>query len=252
MKATARTADDVATTDFKIIIPARYDSTRLPGKPLRLVNDRPLIEHTYRSAQHSAASEIIVATDDARIAECVEGFGGQCCMTRADHESGSDRIAEVAEQRGLSDDTILVNLQGDEPLLEPDLIDTVAASLHARPEISIATAASREPDTAQQDDPNKVKVVCTVDGLALYFSRAAIPWRSETWLWHYGIYAYRCGYLKRFTTLDRPHIEQSEKLEQLRALVAGDRIYIQEFTARARVGVDSEDDLVEAAKLLTD
>jgi len=207
------------------IIPARYASVRLPGKPLLDRTGKPLIQHVVQAiGSASSIQKIVVATDDSRIAEAVEAFGGNCVMTRADHPSGTDRIAESTEILGLEDDDIVVNVQGDEPEMPGACVDQLVELLTGGgcPMATLATPLSDD----DADDPNKVKVITRGDGRALYFSRARIPFdrdsgRQVRYLLHLGIYAYRVAFLKRYASLPPTPAEQTEKLEQLRALESG-------------------------------
>ncbi|MER2527340.1 MAG: 3-deoxy-manno-octulosonate cytidylyltransferase [Candidatus Competibacter denitrificans] len=248
---------------FRVAIPARYASTRLPGKPLRLLAGRTLLEHVYRRALASGAMEVVIATDDQRIRDAAEGFGATVCMTADTHLSGTDRLAEVATQYGWSDETIVVNLQGDEPQMPPALIQQVATALAAHPTAGMATVCTRIHQAAEVFDPHVVKVTRDHQRFALYFSRAPIPWHRDTfgngsgaltalpaeaaWFRHIGLYAYRVAVLKRFPQLPAPAIEQTESLEQLRALWHGIRIYVAEATEAPPPGVDTEADLMRAA-----
>lgn len=245
-------------TDFAVVIPSRYASERLPGKPLVAICGRPMIEHVWRRACASAASEVIVATDDERIARAAEQFGATVCMTSAAHGSGSERIAEVADIREWPDETAVVNLQGDEPLMPPALIDQCAGLL-GDGRADIGTLASPLPAGADRDDPNVVKVIVDADGYALYFSRAAIPYSrgrdtdelaARAALQHHGLYAYRCGVLRRLVSMPAAAIEQCERLEQLRALHAGMRIRVGVPAERPEQGVDTERDLERVEALL--
>lgn len=247
---------------FRVAIPARYASTRLPGKPLRLLAGRPLIEHVYRQALASGALEVMIATDDARIRAVAEGFGATVCMTAPDHPSGTDRLAEVATRLGWPDEAIVVNVQGDEPGLPPDLIRQVALSLATHPDAGVATACARIHAPAELFDPNAVKVVCDAQGYALYFSRAPIPWHREAfqsggavlaelpeqtaWFRHIGLYAYRAAVLRRYPHLKPAPTEQAESLEQLRALWHGIRIHVAKADETPPPGVDTEADLARA------
>lgn len=251
----------MTATSFRIVIPARHDSTRLPGKPLIEVAGRPLVEHVWRSACAAGAEEVLIATDDRRIAEVAENFGAHTCLTRSDHASGTDRLAEVAARAEWDDDAIVVNLQGDEPLTPPAVLQQVAANLAAHPQASMATLAT--PFTTAEDvaDPNLVKVVTDHAGYALYFSRSPVPFdrdrrqvggtgdRSPHWR-HIGLYAYRCGFLRRYTELPVPDIERREALEQLRALWHGYRIHVAEAVALPAAGVDTAADIERVARLL--
>jgi len=242
---------------FVIVIPARYASTRLPGKPLIEIAGKPLVQHVYECAQASGAGEIVIATDDSRIAAAATGFGAPVCMTQAAHPSGSDRCAEVATQLAWADDTILVNVQGDEPLLPAGAIQQVAHNLAQHPEAAIATLATPIDDVNDMANPNAVKVVRDDNGLALYFSRAPIPWHRDVaggdvdlGLRHLGLYAYRVGALKQITAAAPAAIEQSESLEQLRALALGYRIHVDIAASQPGPGVDTPDDLAKVAALI--
>lgn len=245
-------------SDFVIVIPSRYASTRLPGKPLRDINGRTMLEHVHERAGESAAREVIIATDDERIADAAEAFGGRVCMTGDQHRSGTERIAEVCDLLDWADDTIVVNLQGDEPTMPAALVDQCAATLRDS-DADIATLAS--PLASQEDfeNPNVVKVVVADNGDAMYFSRAAIPFdrshgsgaeaRSLA-LQHHGIYAYRCGVLRALVAAQPSALEVCEQLEQLRALALGMTIRVAVPSERPGAGVDTEADLAIAAAQL--
>jgi 3-deoxy-manno-octulosonate cytidylyltransferase (CMP-KDO synthetase) len=221
------------------IIPARYSSTRLPGKPIIEIRGKTLIEHVYRRVQQATAVDrILVATDDARIFRTVEGFGGEVKMTRTDHQSGTDRLAEAATD--LSPETLIVNVQGDEPLIEPEVIDRAVAEMR-RGDAEIVTLMTRLDDPEAIRDPNRVKVVSDKNGFALYFSRSPIPSSGTTFL-HLGLYVYRVGFLKQFTKLEPTPLEKAERLEQLRALEHGFRIRVVEVES-ASWGIDTPADL---------
>lgn len=234
---------------YKIVIPARYQSSRLPGKPLRDIAGQTMIERTYRNAQLSQACEVIIATDDERIAECVQQFGGEHYMTSDSHRSGSDRIYEVAKVKGWDGQTVVLNVQCDEPFIDAQALDNLAQCLLDQPTTDIATIASKHQDSEGYQDPHNVKVVCDSKSFALYFSRTAIPHGANEWLCHHGIYAYRCEYLKRFTALEQMPIEKYESLEQLRALSARDSIYVQLIEPPSCFGIDDEEGLVKANAL---
>lgn len=243
--------------DFIVAIPARYAASRLPGKPLRLIAGTPMVLHVARRALAAGARQVVVATDDARIAEALAGEPLVVCMTRADHASGTDRLAECADQLGWTDQQIVVNLQGDEPFAPPEGIRAVAATLAAG-EAEMATLATPVEDCETLFDPNAVKLVRDARGLALYFSRAPIPWQRDRFardrlgaagdgaLRHIGIYAYRAGFLRRFARLAPGRLEQVEALEQLRVLEAGYRIAVGLSPVPFPPGVDTEADLVRA------
>jgi len=246
---------------FTVAIPARMGATRLPGKPLRLLGGEPLVLHVARRALAAGADEVIVATDDARIADALHGRGVNVCMTRADHASGTDRLAECAEKLGWDDTRIVVNLQGDEPFAPPEGIRAVAACL-AESGAEMATLVAPIDDVETLFDPNAVKVVRAANGDALYFSRAPLPWDrdrfardrlgalADGWLRHIGIYAYRAGFLRRFAAMPQGRLERIESLEQLRALEAGARIAAAITPVAFPPGVDTEADLARAEALL--
>jgi 3-deoxy-manno-octulosonate cytidylyltransferase (CMP-KDO synthetase) len=248
--------------EFVVAIPARFAATRLPGKPLRLLGGEPLVLHVARRALAAGAREVWVAADDARIAEALAGCGVRVAMTSTQHASGSDRLAECAGIAGWSDDTIVVNLQGDEPFAPAEGIRAAARALQESG-AEMSTLATPITDAAQLFDPNTVKLVRADNGDALYFSRAPIPWHRDAfaadreslpspspWLRHIGLYAYRAGFLKRFASLPPGRLEQIESLEQLRALEAGFRVRVAMTPAEFPPGVDTEDDLVLAERQL--
>jgi len=247
----------MAAPGFRVIIPARYASTRLPGKPLLPIAGRPMLQHVYERALQCGAQDVVVATDDERIAQAAAGFGAPVCMTAADHASGTERIAEVVERYGWAADSIAVNVQGDEPLIEPALIRQVADDLAAHPDASAATLACPIESTDGQDDPNVVKVVLDRAGYALYFSRAPIPFVRDpvpggeaVGLRHIGLYAYRAGFLGRYRQLEPAPCEALERLEQLRVLWHGMKIHVSIAAGRPGPGVDTLDDLQRVAHLL--
>jgi 3-deoxy-manno-octulosonate cytidylyltransferase (CMP-KDO synthetase) len=241
-----------------IIIPARYASSRLPGKPLLDIAGKTLIERVYDCARASGAERVIVATDDGRISAAVEAFGGTVCMTSRAHASGTDRIAEVIAQLNIESDTVVVNLQGDEPLMPPDLIRQVAETLLANPDAAMATACHPIHDHASLTNPDIAKVVRDARGHALYFSRAPIPWPRERMAGrapgsinayrHIGIYAYRAGFVTRYAAWPPCPLEQTELLEQLRALWHGERIAVCEAASLPGAGVDTPADLERVQK----
>jgi len=243
-------------TDFVVVIPSRFASSRLPGKPLRELNGKPMIQHVYERGLESEAGEVIVATDDDRIAKVAESFAATVCMTGRDHRSGTERIAEVADLLDWDDAQIVVNLQGDEPSMPADLINQCAALLDDAT-ADIATLASPFRSTADFESPNCVKVIRDVNNHAIYFSRATIPYSREneqrelamdSALHHHGIYAYRCGVLRRFVSAEPSPLEVSEQLEQLRALSLGMSIVVGVASLRPGIGVDTQDDLRRAAE----
>jgi 3-deoxy-manno-octulosonate cytidylyltransferase (CMP-KDO synthetase) len=225
------------------IIPARYQSTRLPGKPVLEVQGKTLIEHVYRRVQKAkTVTRILVATDDERIAKAVERFGGNVVMTRVDHQSGTDRLAEAAA--ALPPDALVVNVQGDEPLIEPEVIDQAVTAARLG-DAEMITLMTRLDDPEAIQDPNRVKIVVNRQGLALYFSRSAIPHigpSGGTTFLHLGLYVYRVRFLKQFTQLERTPLEITERLEQLRALEHGFRIRAVEVES-ASWGIDTPADL---------
>lgn len=247
--------------DFVVAIPARYASTRLPGKPLRLIAGEPMIVHVARRAMEAGAAEVVIATDDERIAAVVAPLGLQVCMTSPSHASGTDRLAECAIQRGWADDRIVVNLQGDEPLCPPDAIRCVAR-LVAESGAPIGTLATVIHSGDEVFDANAVKVVCDQRGRALYFSRAPIPWhrtpssrpefdvRQGGWLRHIGLYGYRVDSLRLFAAAPPGRLETLESLEQLRALELGWTIAVAVYPRQLPPGVDTEADLAQAEAIM--
>ena len=247
---------------YTVVIPSRYGSTRLPGKPLLEIHGKPMVQRVWEQASQSGAARVVIATDDERIADAARAFGAECCMTSADHPSGTDRLQEVAAQLGLEDDHIVVNVQGDEPLIPPAVIDQVAQNLAAQPAAGIATLCEPVEDIAHLVNPNVVKVVSDVNGMAMYFSRATVPWprdefaadpgvmpASGSWYRHIGIYAYRTRFLHQYVTWSPAPVEQLEQLEQLRALYNGVQIHVAEAEATVPAGVDTAEDL-EAVRAL--
>jgi 3-deoxy-manno-octulosonate cytidylyltransferase (CMP-KDO synthetase) len=248
--------------DFVVAIPARHSASRLPGKPLRLLAGEPLVLHVARRALAAGAREVWVAADDQRIADALAGCGVRIAMTSPAHASGTDRLAECAMQAGWSDDTIVVNLQGDEPFAPASGLRAAAEALAASG-AEMATLATPIVDVATLFDPNAVKLVRAEDGTALYFSRAPIPWPRDAfardrgqlppgghWLRHIGLYAYRAGFLRRFTALPQGRLEQVESLEQLRVLEAGHRIAVALAPEEFPPGVDTAEDLARAEERL--
>ena len=235
-------------TNFVVVIPARYASERLPGKPLREINGKPMIQHVYDRGKESRARELVVATDDQRIADVCEAFGATVCMTGDQHQSGSERIAEVCDIMDWLDNTIVVNLQGDEPTMPAQLIDQCAALLEDS-DADIGTLASPIASAEDFTNPNVVKTVVDAAGNALYFSRSSIPYESmDLALHHHGIYAYRAGVLRRLVAAPAADLEQAERLEQLRALSLGMRIRVAIPAIRPGAGVDTEADLQAVAQ----
>ncbi len=248
---------------FTVLIPARYASTRLPGKALADIGGKPMVVRVAENARRSGAARVVIATDDTRIGDAATAHGIEACLTRGDHPTGTDRLAEVAATLELAPDAIVVNVQGDEPLLAPALIARVAALLASRPDAAIATACHAIHDVEEAFNPNVVKVVLDARGNALYFSRATIPWARDAFAGetptaipaglplyrHYGLYAYRVGFLQRFPTLEPSPIERFEALEQLRALWHGERIVVEIASSTPAPGVDTPDDLARVRAL---
>lgn len=249
---------------FKIVIPARYASSRLPGKPLLDIAGKPMIQHVYERASESDADSVIIATDDERIESVASQFGADVCMTAADHRSGTDRLAEVATLLGFADDDIVINVQGDEPCLPALLINQVAADLASYPQADMASLFSRIKQQKQVFDPNVVKVVMDAQGYALYFSRAPIPWMRDHFdqekhlpeeLPHYrhiGLYGYRASFLKSYADMTPCFLETEESLEQLRTLFHGNKIHMSEALISAGHGVDTEADLIEVRQVFAE
>jgi 3-deoxy-manno-octulosonate cytidylyltransferase (CMP-KDO synthetase) len=242
--------------NFVVVIPARYASVRLPGKPLADIAGKPMVVHVADRGRESGAQEVIVATDDSRIHQAVARHGHTALMTRPDHASGTDRIAEIAGARTWADDLIVVNVQGDEPRIPPQLIRSVAEQLVNHRDAAIATACHRIHSAAEMFDPNVVKVVLDKDGYAAYFSRAPIPYARDAFradvsrlpdglpvYRHLGLYAYRCSFLKIYSTLAPSAVERFESLEQLRALWHGYRISVAVTDQAPDPGVDTPEDL---------
>ncbi len=239
---------------FHVVIPARYAASRLPGKPLAPIAGRPLIQWVWERARASGAADVVIATDDERVRAAALGFGADCMLTEASHLSGTDRVAEVARSRAWDADDIVVNVQGDEPLIDPRLIARIATALVDRPEFDIATAVAPVQSLAEFRDPNCVKALRAEDGRALYFSRAPVPWPRDALVagepahyegaWrHIGIYGFRVHSLLRFAAWVPTPLETTEKLEQLRALEWGMRIFLVTLAAAPAAGVDTPTDL---------
>jgi 3-deoxy-manno-octulosonate cytidylyltransferase (CMP-KDO synthetase) len=248
---------------FRVVIPARYASARLPGKALVSIAGKPMIQWVYQRARSSLALEVLIATDDLLIVSAARSFGAEAIMTAPTHKSGTDRIAEVARLRGWADSDIVVNVQGDEPLIPPALIDQVGALLESNPGAQIATLASTIGSISEFMDPNAVKVVADGEGRALYFSRAPIPWDRDGALTgvvsqksfsgarrHVGIYGYRVGALLKLAALAPSPLEQLEKLEQLRALENGFQIRVADCVAPPGPDVNTAADLEGVSALL--
>ncbi|MEQ9901256.1 3-deoxy-manno-octulosonate cytidylyltransferase [Pectobacterium punjabense] len=245
---------------FTVIIPARFASSRLPGKPLADINGKPMVVHVMERALESGAQRVIVATDHPDVEIAARQAGGEVCLTRADHNSGTERLAEVIEQYGFADDDIIVNVQGDEPLIPSVIIRQVAENLAAS-KAGMATLAVPIETSEEAFNPNAVKVVTDAEGYALYFSRATIPWDRERFaqskeaigdhfLRHIGIYAYRAGFVRRYVTWAPSQLEQIELLEQLRVLWYGEKIHVAVAKAVPSVGVDTPEDLARVRQIM--
>jgi 3-deoxy-manno-octulosonate cytidylyltransferase (CMP-KDO synthetase) len=240
---------------FSVVIPARFASTRLPGKPLQDIAGKPMVQHVYQQALKSSAAEVLVATDDARIVSAVEAFGGRVVMTSDQHESGTDRLQEVAALMGWSDDHVVVNVQGDEPLIPPQVIDQVAGLINSHGAADVATLCEAIHSHDDLMNPAVVKVVANHQQRALYFSRAPIPWNRDAFAagdktlsagqyWrHIGIYAYRVATLNAFVNWPVAPLESIEKLEQLRVMANGGSIAVAETCCAIPGGVDTPADL---------
>lgn len=243
---------------FTVVIPARYASSRLPAKPLVDIGGKPMIQWVYEQAIKSGAERVIIATDDQRIVDAANAFGGEVCMTREDHQSGTERLAEVVEKYGLEADDIIVNVQGDEPLIPPSVIRQVAENL-ARSDAPMSTLAVNIDHQDEVFNPNAVKVVTDKDGYALYFSRATIPWDRDNFAKvpaeihqnlkrHIGIYGYRAGFINTYINWAPSPIEHIESLEQLRVLWYGEKIHVDIAVEAPPVGVDTPEDLEAVRK----
>ncbi len=242
---------------FQVAIPARYQSSRLPGKPLREIGDLPMICHVYDRARESGAESVVIATDDERIRRAAESHGAQVVMTGSGHGSGTERLAEAAELLNWPDDTIVVNVQGDEPQMPPEVIRQVASNLVHHPDAGMSTICTPIHESRELFDPHVVKVVRDRRNFGLYFSRAPIPWHREEfaaaagglpvdggYYRHIGLYAYRVGVLRCYPGLSASPMEQVESLEQLRAIWHGIAIHVDEAVRVPPVGVDTEADLI--------
>lgn len=242
--------------DFIVIIPARYASSRLPGKPLADIGGKPMIQWVVEKSVAAGAKQVIVATDDERVCEAVKTFGGEVCMTAKEHNSGTERLAEVIKRKGLADDTIIVNVQGDEPLIPAENIRQVAANLARATQANMATLSVPIHSVEEAFNPNAVKVVCDKNGYALYFSRSTIPYDRSHFLnnddiatigdfyqRHIGIYAYRAGFIQQYIQWPDSPLEHIEMLEQLRVLYQGEKIHVEQAHVAPHAGVDTPDDL---------
>ncbi|MBE2894661.1 3-deoxy-manno-octulosonate cytidylyltransferase [Spirabiliibacterium falconis] len=253
-------------TDFTVIIPARYASSRLPGKPLAYIAGKPMIQHVWMQAKKAGAKRVVVATDDERVQSAVQHFGGEVCMTSTHHNSGTERLAEVVEALGLADDEIVVNVQGDEPLIPPSIIEQVA-SLLCGSQAKMATLAVQLDDAYELANPNVVKALCDKNGYVVYFSRAPIPWHRDEfaqtavseaqsavdafpYLRHIGLYAYRAGFIRQYVAWEPSPIEHIESLEQLRVLWYGEKIHMAIAKQTPAVGVDTAEDLEKVRQIL--
>ncbi|WP_194437733.1 3-deoxy-manno-octulosonate cytidylyltransferase [Vibrio fluminensis] len=244
---------------FTVVIPARYQSTRLPGKPLADIAGKPMIQWVYEQAIQAGADNVIIATDDERVEQAAKAFGAQVCMTSPDHESGTERLAEVVKVMGIADDHIIVNVQGDEPLIPPSIIAQVADNL-ANSEAPMATLAVEISDEAEVFNPNAVKVLTDKNGYAMYFSRATIPWDRDNFannntiaqplLRHIGIYAYRAGFINTYINWEPSALEKIECLEQLRVLWYGEKIHVAVASEAPAAGVDTPEDLEAVRAIL--
>ena len=241
---------------YTVVIPARYGSTRLPGKPLLDIAGKTMVQRVWEQARSSQATQVVIATDDERIKQTAVAFGAEVCMTCADHPSGTDRLQQVASEMGWDNDHIVVNVQGDEPLIPPSVIDQVAANLADNAEAGIATLCEDITTLEELVNPNAVKVVSDAAGMALYFSRAPVPWPRDafmqgqgsmpaagSWARHIGIYGYRTEFLHRYVEWAPAPIEQLEQLEQLRALYNGVKIHVARALQKVPGGVDTQQDL---------
>lgn len=256
---------------FSVVIPARFASSRLPGKPLLDIAGKPLIQHVYEKATSSNADRVIIATDDARIESVAKSFGAQVCMTSSYHRSGTERIAEVIQSMRLNADDIVVNLQGDEPMMPAQMIDLVASHLYEYSDAKMSTLCTRITEDSELFNPNVVKVVRDQEGYGLYFSRAPIPWNRDlfpahmsqfafqnltacdhaTYYKHIGLYAYSAGFVSQYINYAPSPLEQTESLEQLRVLHNGEKIYVGEAPHAAGIGVDTEEDLQKARRIFS-
>ncbi len=249
---------------FRIIIPSRFASTRLPGKPLRDICGKPMIEHVINQAKQSQAKEVIVATDSHEIAAAIEHLDIRVCMTHDRHQSGTERLSEVIEQLGFDDDEILINLQGDEPMMPPVCLNQVGQALEADLAVKMATLCTPLADIEELFDPHTVKVVRDINDFALYFTRAAVPWSrdcfnesprtmptSQQYQRHIGLYGYRAGFIKQYLEWESSDIEKTESLEQLRVLYYGERIKVITAETAPGPGVDTIEDLNRVCELLT-
>ena len=248
---------------FTVIIPARYASSRLPRKPLADIAGKPMIQHVWEKAQQAGANRVIIATDHEEIEQVAKAFGAEVCMTSTEHNSGTERLAEVIQKMVITDDEIIVNVQGDEPLIPPVIIQQVAQNL-AENQVNMATLAVKLETKEELFNPNCVKVVTDQKGMALYFSRAAIPFArdhfadcndafvaSQPYLRHIGIYAYRAKFVNQYICWQPTVLEKLESLEQLRALWYGEKIHVELAKEAPQVGVDTLEDLERVRQILS-
>jgi len=249
--------------DFRIVIPARYASERLPGKVLLDLAGKPMLQHVWQQAMKSSAESVVIATDDKRIIAVAESFGAVAVLTRSDHQSGSDRIAECADQLGWPDDLLVVNLQGDEPLMPPACLDQVAALLDQQTDCDVASLYWPVTEADEVKNPNVVKVVTSAEDRALYFSRTPIPYARThvdidaairggvEWKRHLGLYAYRLAALRRYTACQPTPLESAERLEQLRIMEQGGQIAMARACEFIPTGIDTPEDLERVRKLIS-
>jgi 3-deoxy-manno-octulosonate cytidylyltransferase (CMP-KDO synthetase) len=250
--------------EFRVVIPVRYKSTRLPGKALLDIGGKPMIQHVYERAVASKAESVVIATDDERIKKAAEEFGAVVCMTSPEHQSGSERLAEAVVALGYADDDIVVNVQGDEPFIPPEIISQVAQNLIDHDNIKMSTLCEPIKDSSDLFNPHVVKVAMNRRGYALYFSRAPIPWNRDQFplkeeqaltdsehFRHIGIYAYRIGFLQEYVGWETCPLEQIESLEQLRVLWNGGRIHVGIAKEKAPIGVDTQEDLEKVRQLVS-
>ena len=248
---------------FRIVIPARFASTRLPGKPLRDICGKPMIVRVIEQAKLSNADEVIVATDSKKVADAVADLDVQVCMTRENHQSGTERLSEVIEQLGFGDEQILINLQGDEPMMPPVCLNQVGQALEDDDNLKMATLCTPLTDIEELFDPHAVKVVRDINDFALYFTRAAVPWsrdcfnetprelpKQQEYQRHIGLYGYRAGFIKQYLAWQSSDIEKTESLEQLRVLYYGEKIKVITAEIAPGPGVDTRDDLNRVCELL--
>ncbi len=248
---------------FIVIIPARFESSRLPGKPLMIINGKPMIYWTWQQAKRSGASRVIIATENLTVKDACKNFGAEVCLTGTQHESGTERIAEVIKILNISDDKIIVNVQGDEPMLPPELIHQVSDGLATHLKIQMATLCEPIEDLETLFDANAVKVSRDINDFAINFSRAALPWSRDDFAtdpkvlpknYHYkrhiGLYSYRAGFINRYVNWPACEIEKIEKLEQLRVLWQGEKILVMDAICDAGVGVDTQQDLDYVRQLM--